>query len=176
MSGDVTLGGASTDTVSDVCTVKSLTVSGDTTLLANVVWARRAPTLSRCGAQVTLCDASAVAVREGFSHGDGAPTPSVELPLSSTAASICDESADAITVNGGIVAMAGSLSLSGDVTLESDGSDTVTINGAISVASTLIVSGATTLNGATSNTGTVGLGNEATDFVTISGSTILSMP
>ena len=71
MSGDVTLGGASTDTVSDVCTVKSLTVSGNTTLLANVVWARRAPTLSRCGVQVTLGDASAVAVREGFSHGDG---------------------------------------------------------------------------------------------------------
>ena len=68
MSGDVTLGGASTDTVSDVCTVKSLTVSGDTTLLANVVWARRAPTLSRCGAQVTFGDASAVAVREGFSQ------------------------------------------------------------------------------------------------------------
>ena len=61
--GDVTLGGASTDTVSDVCTVKSLTVSGDTTLLANVIWARRAPTLSRCGAPVTLGDASAVVVR-----------------------------------------------------------------------------------------------------------------
>ena len=76
-----------------------------------------------------LGDASAVVVREGFSHGHGAPTPSVELPLSSTAASFCDESADAITVNGGIVAMAGSLSLSGDVTLESDGSDIVTING-----------------------------------------------
>ena len=41
VSGDVTLGGVLTDTVSDVCTVKSLTVSGDTTLLANVVWARR---------------------------------------------------------------------------------------------------------------------------------------
>ena len=100
----------------------------------------------------------------------------MELPLSSTTASICDESADAITVNGGIVAMAGSLSLSGDVTLESDGSDIVTINGVISVASTLIVSEANTLNGATSNTGTADLGNEATDFVTISGSTILSMP
>ena len=172
MSGDVTLGGASTDTVSDVCTVKSLTVSGDTTLLANVVWARRAPTLSLCGAPVTLGDASADAVWERSSHGDG----SVEQPLSSTAASLCNESVDAITVNGGIVTMAGSLSLSGDVTLESDGTDTVTINGAISVASTLIVSGATTLNGAMSNTGTVGLDNEATDFVTISGSTILTMP
>ena len=74
MSGDVTLGGASTDTVSDV------------SLLANVVWARRAPTLSRCGAPVTLGDASGDAVWEGSSHGDGAPTPSVELPLSSTAA------------------------------------------------------------------------------------------
>ena len=72
--------------------------------------------------------------------------------------------------------MAGSLSLSGDVTLESDGSDIVTINGVISVARTLIVSGANTLNGATSNTGTAGHGNEATDFVTISGSTVLSMP
>ena len=131
MSGDVTLGGATTDTVSDVCTLKSLTVSGDTTLLVNVVWGRRAPTLSRCGAPVTLGDASAVVVREGFSHGDGAPTPSVERPLSSTAASICDE----------FVAMAGSLSVSGDVTLESDGSDIVTINGVFSVASTLIVSG-----------------------------------
>ena len=166
MSGDVTLRGASTDTVSDVCTVKSLTVFGDTTLLANVAWARRAPTLSRCGAPVILGDASADAVWEGSIHGDGAPTPSVELPLSSTAASLCDESVDAITFSGGIVAMAGSLSLSGDVTLESDGTDTVTINGAISVASTLIVSGAT--DGAMSNTGTVGLGNEATDFVTIS--------
>ena len=62
------------------------------------------------------------------------------------------------------------------MTLESDGTDTVTINGAISVVSTLIVSGATTLNGATSNPGTFGLGNEATDFVTISGSTVLPMP
>ena len=72
--------------------------------------------------------------------------------------------------------MAGLLSLSGDVTLESDGSYIVSINGVISVASALIVSGATTLNGATANPGTVGLGNEATDFVTFSGSTILSMP
>ena len=45
-----------------------------------------------------------------------------------------DESADAITVNGGTVAMAGSLSLSGDVTLESDGSYIVSINDVISVA------------------------------------------
>ena len=50
----------------------------------------------------------------------------------------------------------GSLSLRGDVALKSDGTDTVTINGAISVVSTLIVSGATTLNGATSNPGTFG--------------------
>ena len=70
----------------------------------------------------------------------------------------------------------GSLSLSGDVALESDGTDTVTINGAISVVSTLIVSGVTTLNGATSNPGTFGLGNEATDFVTTTGSTVLLMP
>ena len=62
--------------------------------------------------------------------------------------------------------MAGSLSLCGDMTSESDGSDTVTINGAF-----LIVSGATTLNRAASNTGTVGVSNEATDFVMISGST-----
>ena len=173
MSGDVTLGGVLTDTVSDVCTVKSLTVSGDTTLLANVVWARRAPTLSRCGAPVTL------ATHPLLSYGRGSVTvtgPRHRQWSCHFRASIFDESADAITVNGGIVAMAGSLSLSGDVTLESDGSDIVTINGVISVASTMIVSGANTLNGATSNTGTAGLGNEATDFVTISGSTILSMP
>ena len=70
----------------------------------------------------------------------------------------------------------GSLSLRGDVALESDGTDTVTINGAISVVSALIVSGATTLNGATSNPGTFGLGNEATDFVTTTDSTVLLMP
>ena len=45
----------------------------------------------------------------------------------------------------------------------------VTINGAISVVSTMIVSGATTLNGATSNPGTFGLGNETTDVTTIAG-------
>ena len=48
-SGDVTLGGA----VSDVGTVNSLTVFGNTTLSANVAWVRRAPTLSRCGAETT---------------------------------------------------------------------------------------------------------------------------
>ena len=70
----------------------------------------------------------------------------------------------------------GSLFLRGDVALKSDGTDTVTINGAISVVSTLIVSGATTLNGATSMTGTVGLINEATDIVTTTGLTVLPMP
>ena len=66
--------------------------------------------------------------------------------------------------------MAGSLSLSGDVTLGSDGTDTITINGATSAANTLFVLGATALNRATSMTGTVGLGNEATDIVSFSGS------
>ena len=70
----------------------------------------------------------------------------------------------------------GSLSLRGDVALKSDGTDTVTFIGAISVVSTPIVSGATTLNGATSNPGTFGLGNEATDFVTTTGLTVLPMP
>ena len=68
------------------------------------------------------------------------------------------------------VEMAGSLYLSGDATLGSDGMDTITINGATSVASTLFVLGATALNRATSTMGTVGLGNEATDIVSISGS------
>ena len=68
VSGDVALGGVSTDTVSDVCTVKSLTVPGDTTLLANMVWARRAPTLSRCGAPVTL------ATHPLLSYGRGSVT------------------------------------------------------------------------------------------------------
>ena len=153
--------------------MKSLTVSGDTTLLANVVWVRRALTLSRCGAPVILGDASAVVVREGFSHGDGLRHRQWSCYFRALQLRF-DESADAITVNGGTVAMAGSLFLSGDVMLESDGSYIVSINDVISVASALIVSGATTLNGATANPGTVGLGNEATDFVTISGSTILS--
>ena len=68
VSGDVALGGVSTDTVSDNCTVKLLTVSGDTTLLANVVWARRAPTLSRCGAPITL------ATHPLLSYGKGSVT------------------------------------------------------------------------------------------------------
>ena len=65
VSGDVTLGGALTDTVVDGGTVKSLTVSGSTTLSANVAWARRASIVSRCGAAVTLGDASADAIRRG---------------------------------------------------------------------------------------------------------------
>ena len=52
--------------------------------------------------------------------------------------------------------MAGSLSLSGDVTLGSDGTDTITINGATSAASMLFVLGVNALNRATSMTDTVG--------------------
>ena len=53
---------------------------------------------------------------------------------------LCDESADAITVSGDIVSMAGSLSLTGDVKLGSDGTDSITIDDAISAASTLTAS------------------------------------
>ena len=152
MSGDVTLGGASTDTVSIVGTVESLIVS------------------------VVLYSVSTDTVT-GFSHGDwGLDCKfNARRQCSCHFSRLCDESADAITVNGDMtatanVAIAGSFSLSGDVTLGSVGTDTITINCAISAASTLTVSGVTTLNGATSMTGTVGLGNEATDIVTISGS------
>ena len=85
MSGDVTLGGASTDTVSDVCTVKSFTVSRNTTLLANVVWARRAPTLSRCGLKLHLATHPLLLYGRG-SVTVTAPTQFVKLSLSSTVA------------------------------------------------------------------------------------------
>ena len=86
----------------------------------------------------------------------------MELPLRAAvftdAVRLCDELADVITVNDDMtaianVAIAGSLSLSDDVTLGSVGTDTITIIGAMSAASTLTVSGVTTLNGATSMTG-----------------------
>ena len=53
MSGNVTFGGASTDTVSIIGTVESLIVSGDTILSANVV-------LYLVGTDTVT----------GFSHGD----------------------------------------------------------------------------------------------------------